>query len=96
VSTRDPANSLPLGDTIEVESDDGFAQRAAHRRLTAWTRVGTLSDTSSDDSDERAATPDERVVLVDVLTMIVVRAGAPDGRLPRLRRSATPLYRRER
>jgi len=90
------ANLIVMGGSIENDVDDGLAERAARRRLTAWTHLGRLSDESSDDPDESAATPDERVALVDVLTMMALRDGAPDGQLPRLRRSATLLYRRER
>lgn len=79
-----------------VSPDDGFNERAARRRATAWARIVSKDAAGEDDPDDVKASASERVALVDTLSLMALRNGLPDGIEPRLQRSAARVFRRRR
>ncbi len=79
--------------------DDGdFAERAAHRRRVAWTRLGRLGDEEFEelDPDDLRMTVEDRLAAVGVLSRFAWALKEGGDGSPAFRRSVTRLRRLRR
>ena len=76
--------------------DRDFHERAEERKRSAWARVVPLAEADNDDPDDDAATPSDRLALVDTLMILTLRETIPDGTVPRLQRSVVRVFKRGR